>query len=313
MLECSGQRLCSGGFTRRHPHLDHYGGMVQVLEEVEVGTFYTNGNRSDSRLYERLEAALAARGVPTQVVRRGDRLDALSGPCSGPQVAIDVLYPDEEAIGLSETQNDANDASVVLRVTHGTQRFLLTGDAEWAEEERLLELEGTKLRAEVLKLGHHASVLSGKPEFLRTVRPLLAIAQGTDGANVPVVYPRPSPRIRWTLRDMGVPLRTTDHQGALQVISDGKSVRWHTLFGPRLRHGMRLSWSRDPSRNPEGRAAAHSRASGVAVRLRGTERDAARSCPLDPHGQVVAVTWPRRWLPWRPSADSRSSRPSSPA
>jgi competence protein ComEC len=228
------------GLLLTHPHLDHYGGMRQLVEGFEVGTFYSSGERSDSFPFEALEAALDARDVPRVVVRRGDRLADLEGE----GVTVEVLYPDDEAIRTVNERNQANHGSVVLRVTHGTQRFLLTGDCEWLEEERLLALEGTRLRAEVLKLGHHASLLSGKPEFLRTVSPRLAIAQGTDGGNVPPIYPRPSPRITWTLRDMGVPFLTTDRQGAVQVVSDGSSVRWSTPFGVHLRRNGSLRLSR---------------------------------------------------------------------
>ena len=216
------------GLLLTHPHLDHYGGMQAIMERVPVGAFFCNGVSAGTSAYARLEAALAARGVPTTVLRRGDRLDQVSGP----EVELEILYPDEPAMTL---RGDLNCGSIVLRVTHGAQRLLLMGDAEAEEETRLLELEGAAgLRADVLKLGHHASFGSGTEPFLRAVRPRVAIAQGTEFLNVPVFFPRPCHSVMRNLAALEVPLLTTGRQGAVQVVSTGGSLRWRTVFGRHL-------------------------------------------------------------------------------
>lgn len=217
-----------------HPHLDHYGGMDEVLAQVEVGEFLHNGVRSDAGAYAALEEALAARGVASRVVRRGDRLDL------DPDVTIDVLYPDP---GAFERRSDHNAGSLVLRVTHGATRLLLMGDAEHEAEAWLVATEGPSgLRADALKLGHHASRLSGTRAFLEAVRPRVAIAQGTGFVDVPVFYPRPTEAIQGALRGLGATLLTCDVQGAVQVVSDGQRVRWSTPFGERLALNARLRW-----------------------------------------------------------------------
>jgi competence protein ComEC len=213
-----------------HPHMDHFGGMEAVLDAVEVGLFLHNGVRDEGGAYDRLEARLAARGVPSRVVRRGDALEG----------GVDVLYPDEVAFGL---RSDDNGGSIVLRVTHGATRLLLMGDAEHEAEARLVAWEGEAgLRADVLKLGHHASRLSGTAPFLRAVRPRLAVAQGTGFIDVPLFFPRPTEAIASTLDELGATVISPDVQGAVQVVSDGTSVRWRTPFGALLPLNARLRW-----------------------------------------------------------------------
>lgn len=222
------------GLLLTHPHLDHYGGMQALVERLPVGVFLENGVPAGTTAFARLEAALAARGVPRRVLRRGDRLEELEAP----GVALEVLYPDAPALTL---RGDLNCGSVVLRVTHGSRRLLLTGDAEAEEEARLLELEGAGgLRADVLKLGHHASFGSGTAPFLEAVRPRVAIAMGTEYLNVPVFFPRPCHAVMRNLGRLGVPLLTTGRQGAVQVVSTGVALRWRTLFGRHLARARTL-------------------------------------------------------------------------
>jgi len=205
------------GLLLTHAHPDHYRGMERILERVPVGTFYTNGVRPRRRSYQRIEQALSRWATPVRVIGRGDRLDELSGP----EVLAEVIYPDGEAL---DRKGNLNHGSIVIRLTHGRVRFLLTGDAEMLEEEQLLALEGEDLASDVLKLGHHASPGSGGSEFLRAVRPRVAVAMGTGLPNIPLFYPRPNYRIRRVLREEGTLLLTTRSAGVVEIVSDGEAL-----------------------------------------------------------------------------------------
>ncbi len=215
------------GIVLTHPHFDHYGGIAEIVERVPTAALYHNGVRGRLGAWRRTESTLAARGVLSVVVRRGDELASLARPGTG--ASVEVLYPDDGASARGAVENK-NRGTVVFRLTHGALRFLFLGDAEWAEEERLLALEGADgLAVDVLKLGHHASPLSGGEEFLRAVRPRVAVAMGTEVVNVPLFWPKPNRRIRRVLRDLGTPILTTGDDGAIQIVSDGRDLRVHTL------------------------------------------------------------------------------------
>jgi len=210
------------GLLLTHLHRDHFGGMPAIVERIPVGAFYHNGVDPEGETYPELRDALAVQGVPSRVLRRGDDLDFLGGP----EVRVDVLYPDLQAFSQG---GDPNRGSVVLRLVHGDVRLLLAGDAEKTEEQRLLAMEGAALAADVLKLGHHASPLSGDETFLAAVRPAIGIAMGTEVVTVPPFYPRPSPRIRRVLERSGAVFLTTGDYGAVQVVSDGSRFLWRSL------------------------------------------------------------------------------------
>jgi competence protein ComEC len=214
------------GLLLTHPHDDHYGGMHVVLGRVPVGAFFWNGVRTDAPLLASLLRTVDEKHIPRHVLRRGDRLDKLlDAGCE-----LEVLYPDRAALTLM--RHDLNCTSIAIRVTHGAERVLLMGDCEELEERRLLALEpDLALRADVLKLGHHATHDSSIPPFLETVRPSLAIAMGTEGLHIPFVYAHPCEAIVDELRRLRTPLLTTGDHGPIQVVCTETSVRLSTLQG----------------------------------------------------------------------------------
>jgi competence protein ComEC len=149
---------------------------------------------------------------------------------------VHVLAPDS---AWTAVQRSGNDASVVLRVVHGAVSFLLTGDAEAAEEAVLLDRARPSLRATVLKVGHHGSATSTTPAFLAAVAPRLALVSvGADNR-----YGHPHPDVLRSLRAAGVPVLRTDRDGAIVVRSDGRRL---TVVSRRDRFGVDVLAPRSP-------------------------------------------------------------------
>ena len=73
--------------------------------------------------------------------------------------------------GGSDDADNVNDASLCTLFTAGDFRFLDTGDAEEAAEQRLLDTYGATLHATLFKAGHHGSYTSNSLAFLQAVRP----------------------------------------------------------------------------------------------------------------------------------------------
>jgi competence protein ComEC len=71
--------------------------------------------------------------------------------------------------GAEPTNND----SLVLHVNYGATSVLLEGDAEAPIEDAMLAEQG--LASTLLKVGHHGSVTSTRPEFLARVAPQWAV------------------------------------------------------------------------------------------------------------------------------------------
>ena len=67
----------------------------------------------------------------------------------------------------------ANNDSLVLHVAYGATSVLLEGDAEAPIEQAMLAEPG--LQSTLLKVGHHGSITSTRPEFLARVAPQWAV------------------------------------------------------------------------------------------------------------------------------------------
>ena len=52
--------------------------------------------------------------------------------------------------------SSANNYSIVIKLTYGSNTFLFTGDAESISESEILD-KGFNVSADVLKVGHHGS------------------------------------------------------------------------------------------------------------------------------------------------------------
>jgi beta-lactamase superfamily II metal-dependent hydrolase len=64
---------------------------------------------------------------------------------------------------LAAVDTTRNNTSIVMRLTHGTARLLLVGDAEEKSWE-ILKKNGASLTADVIKVGHHGSI-NASPDF----------------------------------------------------------------------------------------------------------------------------------------------------
>jgi competence protein ComEC len=197
-------------FVLSHPHADHAGGAATIVRALRPAIFWDGAYLGTSDSYHQTLAAIARTGVRWERVRPGHRADI-------DEVQLEFLAPDSAwMLGI----DDPNEASVVLRVRYGAVRFLLVGDAEREEEQWLLERDSLALRADVLKVGHHGSITSSSPRFLRAVRPTVALVSVGAGN----AYRHPSPQVISALAAQGATVLRTDRHGAVVVRTDGLSL-----------------------------------------------------------------------------------------
>ena len=196
-----------------HPDKDHIGGMPWVLASYGVGQAWICPLPEDSKPYLRMTAALSAEG--TEVLRPMAGYEAALGGAR-----IEVLSPTEE---LLSTQ-DENECSIVLRISYGSTRFLLMGDAQ-AQAESWLLASGCELSADVLKVGHHGSDQSTSPALVAAVAPRwAAISCGYSDEDS-----YPDNDTLETLAAADVAVLRTDADGTIVFASDGVSVSCRTL------------------------------------------------------------------------------------
>jgi len=196
-----------------HPHPDHFGGLATGLEAVRVGALWDSGEGEAERIggaYEAMLLAMRSRAVALKAPELLCGSHAIGG------ATVEVLAP----CPSFSSDRGPNDNSIVLRITFGRRSLLFVGDAE-EEEERLLLARGReRLRADVLKVGHHGSRTSSSPEFVAAVAPREAVV--SVGCRNRFGHPHPSTLA--TLAAAGARVWRTDRDGAVVVTTDGRSL-----------------------------------------------------------------------------------------
>lgn len=194
------------GVILSHPHADHIGGIVTLMRHIPVDTIYQSPAFHDTRLYHRYMSLAVEMDIPVRLLATGDIIGA---DRSMPML---VLAP-----STTIRATDPNNQSVVLIVIYGDSRLLLTGDAEEEAEEFLVEQFGPFLRADLLKVGHHASRTSSTTPFLEKVNAPKAVAS----LGLRNRYQHPHPEATRRLWRAGTRTRFTSLEGAVIYRTDG--------------------------------------------------------------------------------------------
>lgn len=185
-----------------HPHSDHIGGLVQVLQNFPVAKVVTSGQPHTTSVYERFLDGIIAAQAEFIDVKRGDVI-SLGG------IDFKVLNP------ANNNDPDLNENSVVLQFTYGQTTFLLMGDSG-ADTEAALLSAGLPLKADILKVGHHASTSGSTLAFLNAVQPKIALYS----AGINNQYGHPAPQTIAALVTVGATVYGTDKNGTISIKVD---------------------------------------------------------------------------------------------
>ena len=191
-----------------HPDEDHIGGLADVLQAFPAAKYFCpdvpKNLIPNTEEYRNVQDVLKLKKIPQEHPAPGESFHA-------GKLLVQVLGPVTPG-------EDTNDCSIVLKLTYGSVRFLLMGDAGTPEEQTLLEA-GRSLSADVLKVGHHGSSTSSSQEFLDAVKPrYAAISVGYDTNKLPKL------EVLQRLNDAGAAIYRTDVSGTLIFLTDGKSI-----------------------------------------------------------------------------------------
>ncbi len=191
-----------------HPHNDHIGNAVWILQNYEVGEVHQIDRYHDTKTYRELEEYLDTHDVQVHSVKAGDMFDL--GDAHGRYIGpISVDTP------------DLNDASAVLRMEYMGKVFLFMGDAQWTAESMLLNTCPQDLDADMLKVGHHA-LNSTSVAFLKAVTPDISIASMDDPDNSD--DPEEHRATLAAIAQYSNALYRTDEHGSVTVLCDSESV-----------------------------------------------------------------------------------------
>ena len=193
-----------------HPHADHIGGMAEVINNFEIGQIFAPkvaaSDVPTSKTYENFLTAVQNKGLKITAAKGGSTL------FEGDGYLAQCLAPNKESY------DGLNNYSIVFKLTHGSNTFLFTGDAEAEVEEEIIDYS-YNLDCDVLKVGHHGSSSSSSSEFLEAVSPKYAVIScGKDNS-----YGHPHTETLTSLNNLeGLEkIYRTDDDGTVTAVSDG--------------------------------------------------------------------------------------------
>ena len=204
-----------------HPHGDHLGGLIDVLERYQVEEVWLTGVVHTSSGYlEFLNLINSKKITAKNIFACGENKPT---GCSD-EIAVEnnmkfkVLWPRENLTG--QRVKEINNISMVLKLIYGNNSWLLPGDLDSAAEEKLIRDSPEYLMANVLKVAHHGSSSATSEEWLKLVSPTDAIISvGKDND-----YGHPSLRILNRLKRVGINIWRTDELGDTLTESDGITI-----------------------------------------------------------------------------------------
>ncbi|OJT27265.1 MBL fold hydrolase [Archangium sp. Cb G35] len=200
-----------------HPHLDHLGGLVKIIQGVGAKRFMDPGFDHPSESYRKLLEVVGQKVgqvmTPTPNPSAPETLLTV-----GEGVTLTILWPrtPRDAF-LDGTRSDVNANSIVAKLTYGKTAFLFTGDAE-PETEAFLLTRPIDFTSTVLKVAHHGGKHSSTAPFLAAVKPQAAVISCGDD------YGHPTPEALERLGKTGARIFRTDIQGEVLAVSNGTTV-----------------------------------------------------------------------------------------
>jgi competence protein ComEC len=206
-----------------HYHEDHIGGMEDVESGFGIGTLYHNGNCGGYNSAGAQKLVEYAQSHDATIVTSD--MDLPEDPCLA-QARLIVAYDRPAGCWPSGTESsDENDNSILLRLAYGNTSFLFAGDCEAGCEAELLR-QGTFLRSDVLKAGHHGSGTSSTDAFLAAVGAEYYVISTDKTRSVADGYYHPrQPALARIFAHGGEDTTyRTDLDGDVDILSDGRSI-----------------------------------------------------------------------------------------
>jgi competence protein ComEC len=217
--------LREAGFSRidylalTHGDPDHIGGAASIVREFRPREVWEGIPVPRFEPLTRLRTAAQASGSRWANVYRGDHV-VVDG--------VDIITRHPVPADW-ERQKVRNDDSLVLDLRWRDVSIVVTGDiGKPVERDIAAEIPPARLR--VIKIPHHGSLTSSTPAFVATLHPQIAIASAGRANH----FGHPVPEILERYRAAGAAVFRTDQDGAVTVVTDGRTLDVRTFTERRL-------------------------------------------------------------------------------
>jgi len=191
-----------------HFDTDHCGGILTIMEKVKVKNIIISEQAEHSENYERFKKLMIHKKIRLIEVKKGDKIKI------GRYSEFKILFPTSRLL----SENPLNNNSIVAQFNYNNFKMLFTGDIEKLAEQQILKTEKAEIRADILKVAHHGSKTSSIPEFIKAVRPRIALI----GVGKNNTFGHPNQQTIKNLENIKCRIYRTDLQGEIIIRIDQK-------------------------------------------------------------------------------------------
>lgn len=191
-----------------HFDTDHCGGILTIMEKVKVKNIIISEQAEHSENYERFKKLMIHKKIRLIEVKKGDKIKI------GRYSEFKILFPTSRLL----SENPLNNNSIVAQFNYNNFKMLFTGDIEKLAEQQILKTEKAEIRADILKVAHHGSKTSSIPEFIKAVRPRIALI----GVGKNNTFGHPNQQTIKNLENIKCRIYRTDLQGEIIIKIDQK-------------------------------------------------------------------------------------------
>ena len=185
-----------------HPHEDHIGGLLSVLDSFPVAKVWDSGHNLGTATQRKFLESVKKSKSKFEIAREGYS-----------QKIGDVTIKVIAAGTRPQNKDDANAAGIITHVSWKKISFLLMADAEHKDSKTIDKYP----RASALKISHHGSRNGTSRTLLQKVKPRVAVV--SFGENNP--YGHPHKEVLRLLDEFNIKLYSTTG-GNIVLISDGE-------------------------------------------------------------------------------------------
>ncbi len=195
-----GIRRLDGVFSS-HPDDDHLGGLLYVMEHINIAQLFDTGTGWEGPLYAKYIELVNTKNIPRKILEAGERV------LIDKDIWFDVLSPQKDVKGLS-----VNEMSMVLRLDAGGHSILFTGDIGF-DAERIISYSIDSLKSEIIKVAHHGAKTSSSEDFIDRVAPQEAVISVGQYNR----FGHPDPETLERFRARSISIYRTDLSGAIEI------------------------------------------------------------------------------------------------
>lgn len=186
-----------------HPHSDHIGGLIEIIENIEVENIIMPDKVHTTKTFENFIEAIEKKENINIIVDLED--EYIIGKSK-----VKILKPNEK------NYTNINNYSIIMQIDYLGSTFLFTGDGEKLVEESLVKIYGNDLKSDVLKVSHHGSRTSSTKGFLDKVDPMISVIFAKENNR----YNLPNKEIEKKLKKISEVYRT-DINGDIIIRTNG--------------------------------------------------------------------------------------------